>query len=1057
MRITTGFSNRFFIFFARIFAAALLSGMLASCSRYGGYESILGLGVGSNALPSGPVSLTANGLTLEQSGGSTSVAEGGATDDLSLRLSSAPTASVTVTLNTSGSRFLMNGAPAPLTLTFSPTCPSATCWSNPQTVTLSAVNNLNVDGDVTETISTPMTSTDPEFNALSGPSINVQVYDNDVAPVIQTSVSSIALSEGGASSSVGVTLSAPPAAPASVSVAFDPTIVRVNGSATSPVTLNFTSADYNSPHTLTVLAFDDAIAEGTHTSSLSLSSAITTTKTIGVSVSDNETKGITQVLPGGGLTAPEAGGTSAYTIRLNSEPTGAVTVKLNFTDTQIKLNGSGSPLSLSFTTANWSTPQTVTVSAVDDSDLEGAHNATISYTITGADYAGLSATSATVAVTDNDTAALTITESGGSTSVVEGGATDSYTVKLASRPTANVTVSIAFSGSQVKVNGSTSTPQTLTFTTANWNTAQTVTITAVNDTAAEGSHSAVLAHSASGGGYTSAPTVNVTAAITDNDSPGLVVVQTGTPTATTAVSEGGSADTYTIKLSSPPTGDVKVSLEFNTADLKLNTSSTSPLVLTFTTANWNTAQTVSVTANSDLLAQGNRTSNIDHRVSSVADALYNALGLVTGARVGVAVTDTTSLQNAWWNTAYTRRQKIVFGTSHAALTTNHTASVTLSTIDVTRFTITSGDDTRVVWQPASGTATELDRRVFDWQTTTSRIDFKIQSAVAANANEAADGSYYLYYRNTAATTAPADEMQVYFFADFFDRADTSTVERAAGDWFEWDGCTPYTGPITRIYGCSADTYIASGILRMSGSGYYISAAQDGDEENSGPYRLERGILRQLPSALSVPFRAEVDWVLQPVLGADFWDETNWHLGFQLGAFPTDIDTLRNIEPNGHNAGLIWGEGYDVTPYNWVETTGEVYIIQSKQDMTAGATGHYRRLNVPNFVFPGTALNPRYDWSTLYRAIDLSEAQLYETRLRYRMDVRPASNNWDVYLNDTLEATNIPFLGTMTGSISHVRLFLGGYQRPDQQPPQGFDNLRVYIPATATITSEESYP
>jgi len=570
-----------------------------------------------------------------------------------------------------------------------------------------------------------------------------------------------------------------------------------------------------------------------------------------------------------------------------------------------------------------------------------------------------------------------------------------------------------------------------------------VTVTAVDDASAEGSHSAVLAHTASGGGYASAPTVNVTTAITDNDSPGLVVVQTGSP-ATTAVSEGGSADTYTIKLSSPPSGNVSVSLSFNTADLKLNTSSTSPLVLTFTTANWNTAQTVSVTANSDLLQQGDRTSNIDHTVSSGADALYNALGLVTGARVAVAVTDTTTQQNAWWNTAYTRRQKIVFGTSHAALTTDHTASVTFSTTDVARFLSASGDDARVVWQPASGTTTELNRRVFDWQTATTRIDFKIQSVVAANANEAADGSYYLYYRNAAATTAPADETQVYFFADFFDRADTSTVERAAGDWFEWDGCSSYSGPYPTPYPCSADVFISNGILRMSGS------ATDG-VENRGAYRLERGILRQLPSALSVPFRAEVDWVLQPVYGTDFWVETNWQYGIQFGNFPTDITTLRIIEPTEHNAGLIYGEGNEQTPYSWTAGDGTVYNMQSKFVMTVDGTGHYRRQNAPGFLFSGTP------GGNLYRATNASTAAAAERRLLYRMDIRPASNNWDVYLNGVSEATNIPFLGNTTGSITNLRLFVNSYQTAAKQPPQGFDNLRVYIPATATITSEESYP
>ena len=91
----------------------------------------------------------------------------------------------------------------------------------------------------------------------------------------------------------------------------------------------------------------------------------------------------------------------------------------------------------------------------------------------------------TVVVTN--VAEVLIVQSGGSTQVTEGGATDRYTVVLDTPPTANVVIAIS-PDAQVSV-----TPISLTFTSANWNIAQTVTVTAVDDAVAEGTHTGVIA------------------------------------------------------------------------------------------------------------------------------------------------------------------------------------------------------------------------------------------------------------------------------------------------------------------------------------------------------------------------------------------------------------------------------------------------------------------------------------------------------------------------------------------------------------------------------------
>nr|WP_277876478.1 DUF4347 domain-containing protein [Trichocoleus sp. FACHB-40] len=83
-------------------------------------------------------------------------------------------------------------------------------------------------------------------------------------------------------------------------------------------------------------------------------------------------------------------------------------------------------------------------------------------------------------ITDNDTAGFTITPISGNTS--EAGGTASFSVKLNSKPTANVALGLASSDT---TEGTVST-NTLTFTANNWNVAQTVTVKGVDDTLVDG-------------------------------------------------------------------------------------------------------------------------------------------------------------------------------------------------------------------------------------------------------------------------------------------------------------------------------------------------------------------------------------------------------------------------------------------------------------------------------------------------------------------------------------------------------------------------------------------
>ena len=92
------------------------------------------------------------------------------------------------------------------------------------------------------------------------------------------------------------------------------------------------------------------------------------------------------------------GGTGAYTVVLRSEPTATVTVTPSRTsgDTDITVSGP-----LSFTTTIWDDPQTVTVSAAEDSDSV-VDTAVIGHAVSGGDYASVMAASVAVSAADND-------------------------------------------------------------------------------------------------------------------------------------------------------------------------------------------------------------------------------------------------------------------------------------------------------------------------------------------------------------------------------------------------------------------------------------------------------------------------------------------------------------------------------------------------------------------------------------------------------------------------------------------------------------------------------
>ncbi|MFN5198685.1 MAG: hypothetical protein ACK5MS_15490, partial [Planctomyces sp.] len=188
-----------------------------------------------------------------------------------------------------------------------------------------------------------------------------------------------------------------------------------------------------------------------------------------------------RVSPPSAAATTEAGGQVTFTVSLSAQPAADVVIPVSVSDAT---EATVSVSSLVFTAANWATSQTVTVTGVNDSVDDG----NIAYQVvlgaaTSADTAwnGIDAADVSLSNTDNDTAGITVGTISGTTTT-EAGAAVSFTIRLNSEPTADVT--LAFSSSDA-TEGSVS-PASVTFTAANWNTPVTVTGTGVDDTFFDG-------------------------------------------------------------------------------------------------------------------------------------------------------------------------------------------------------------------------------------------------------------------------------------------------------------------------------------------------------------------------------------------------------------------------------------------------------------------------------------------------------------------------------------------------------------------------------------------
>ena len=198
---------------------------------------------------------------------------------------------------------------------------------------------------------------------------------------------------------------------------------------------------------------------------------------------------------------------------------------------------------------------------------------------------------------------FTIAETLGSTSVDESGTSDDFTIVLDVQPASDVTLSIS-DGSSDETSIS---PTTVTFSNSNWDSAQTVTVTGSDDDIIDGSQTSTITISVvdeiSDNAYGSVADQTLSATTADDDVAGFTITET---LGATEVDETGTTDNISVVLNAEPSSDVIISV--TSSDTGEVTAS--PATLTFTSADWDIAKTVTLTGANDDLVDGSQTSTI---------------------------------------------------------------------------------------------------------------------------------------------------------------------------------------------------------------------------------------------------------------------------------------------------------------------------------------------------------------------------------------------------------------------------------------------------------------
>ena len=418
-------------------------------------------GDGSGSTSEFSTCIEAGALPLLDLGADTVTVTEGGTATYTVALTAPPASNVTVSLASEDDD---QATVSPTSMTF-----TSTTWNMAQTATVRGTEDLNLFDEVLEVIH------GVSIGGKSYPArpTTVQVRDDDVLTLTLTHADltggvsfdgRLSLTEGEETTYTAV-MTAPPADDVTITASFTSSVLTV-----APDSLTFTTGNWSIPQPVTVTALGDydAFPERTSiTHRTVVDNRSYVLNRVAVNVADLGQPKLVLTLES---VSVDEGQTVTYTVELATQPTDTLTVSPFSTD-------SGAvrayPERLTFTTTDWSTAQTVTLTALLDDDTRD-ESVRVRHLVNIVGESLLFLSGVTVSVTDQDLPALELSPDAID---IDEGDTTMYTVALAEEPAADLTVTVT----SVDTEALTAFPATLPFTTGDWDMPQTVTVTAVTD------------------------------------------------------------------------------------------------------------------------------------------------------------------------------------------------------------------------------------------------------------------------------------------------------------------------------------------------------------------------------------------------------------------------------------------------------------------------------------------------------------------------------------------------------------------------------------------------
>ena len=278
-----------------------------------------------------------------------------------------------------------------------------------------------------ETVSVNGTTTVPGFSVTGA---EVEIADDDASPAVTLSLSDTSIGEAGGIATVTANLdrASSVATTVTVSVAPDTPATSSDYSLSTNRVLTIAADATTSTGTVTIAGVDNGIDAADKTVQVKGAAVntlgVTDPSDVELTLEDNDARGVTVSATALDVDEDDTG---TYTVVLTSQPTADVTVTPSRSSGDADVTVSGA---LTFTALNWSTAQTVTVSAAQDADALD-DTAVIGHAVSGGDYAGVTAGSVDVTVDDDETPSSGVTLSVSPDAVSEGAGATPVTVTAA--------------------------------------------------------------------------------------------------------------------------------------------------------------------------------------------------------------------------------------------------------------------------------------------------------------------------------------------------------------------------------------------------------------------------------------------------------------------------------------------------------------------------------------------------------------------------------------------------------------------------------------------------